>query len=298
MSQSNPIIEDAIVDKDPSEAAFDALFAEISSVPESELVPVTLDVLTAVTTVLGALPELRAMRGDIEAKWRDFDLVQFDKIEQYTLALNYAQSVYKTSSAPKTGIVQLVSELTVIRDRLFADATALSNYGLIDSERLKHCKTATGYRPIAGDVFALATVFKDHWAAVEGKTAVTLAHLGQAKNMALALLEAVGLREQAPITVGEAALVRQKAFTLFVRAYDEARRAVLYLRAKAGDADNVAPSLYALRGSRRRAAEAELDVTPTAPVAVGGTAGSPPRPAPSIKIDNPLGLPIDNPFAS
>ena len=47
------------------------------------------------------------------------------------------------------------------------------------------------------------------------------------------------------------ALSRQQAFTLFERAYAEARRAVSYLRAPWGDADAIAPSLRACRAGHR-----------------------------------------------
>jgi hypothetical protein len=93
--------------------------------------------------------------------------------------------------------------------------------------------------------------------------------------------------------------MRQKAFTLFVRAYDEARRAVQYLRAKAGDADSIAPSLYQGRAGRRRSGDGDEDVTPPPPSGVCSTPnGLPTAALPPIVIDNPAGLPVDNPFTS
>jgi hypothetical protein len=296
MSQSNPIEATPTLVSDRAAAAFAAMAAEIRAVPEAELLPVTLDVLTVITTVLGALPELRAVRAQITATWRDFNLDQFDKLEQYTLALNHAQGVYKASSAPKTAVAELAQALTVQRDQLLANAESLAAFDLIDGERLKHVKTAPGYRPLAGDIFALATIYQDHWSAVEGRTPVTLAALTEAKESALELLEAVGLRDQTPLTLGEAALVRQQAFTLLVRTYEQARKAVVYLRGDEG-ANEVAPSLYALRGSRRRAADEEaVESAEGAEKDAKATNGKDGAEPPSFKLDNPDNLPITHPF--
>lgn len=54
---------------------------------------------------------------------------------------------------------------------------------------------------------------------------------------------AEGARAPGPSTLAETAIIRQQAITLFTRAYDETRRAIVYLRAPYGDADTVAPPL-------------------------------------------------------
>ena len=118
----------------------------------------------------------------------------------------------------------------------------------MDGQRLAELKKVPGYRALASDVLALVALFKQHWSVLENKTPVTLAALNDAGNRAVELLAAVGMREQGPIPTGEAARLRQKAYTLFVRAYEDTRRAVVYLRAADGDADEIAPSLYAGRG--------------------------------------------------
>jgi hypothetical protein len=111
-------------------------------------------------------------------------------------------------------------------------------------------------------VLTLATVFRDHWEQVQGQSPVTLASLVKARNLADELLEAKGLKDQAPVTSGEAALTRQKAFTLLVRTYEKARRAVHYLCPTEGEADEIAPSLYGARGNARRSTKEEPAVLP------------------------------------
>jgi hypothetical protein len=86
-------------------AGFKRVEAEIRSVPERELVPVNVDVLGAVTTVLGALPELRALRAQF-AELRGFDLASFDKLRDYALALGHAHAMYPAAGGAAVALRQ------------------------------------------------------------------------------------------------------------------------------------------------------------------------------------------------
>jgi len=302
MANVNPINNDSknesSTNEDAVSAAFDAVAAEIAAVPETELLPITIDVLGAASTVRGVLPELRAMRPEFESNLRHFDFERFDRLEQYARALTHTQGVYRSATAPKSDVTALANELIAVRDRLYLSAMSLVGYQLMDGERLKSCKTQLGYRAVAADVFTLATVFRDHWEQVQGQTPVTLASLVKARNLADELLEAMGLKDQAPVTSGEAALTRQKAFTLFVRTYEKARRAVHYLRAADGDADDIAPSLYGSRGNARRSTKEEpVASAPVTSAPANEVEGTTPLPPP-LKLDNPMGLPLTSPFSS
>ncbi len=111
------------------------------------------------------------------------------------------------------------------------------------------------------------------------------------------------MREQTPDALAAAALLRQKAFTLAVKTYGALRRGVLYLRYDEGDADRIAPSLYAGRGGRGRregedAAEPSPAVSPTGPGAAPSAPAPAPFPAPFAPPGNdiPPGMPGASPF--
>jgi hypothetical protein len=76
------------------------------------------------------------------------------------------------------------------------------------------------------------------------------------------LLVALGAREQpnagAPNPT-DPAEQRVRAYTLFVKAYEETRRAVAYLRWHEGDLDDIMPSLFANRKSARKVKESDPD---------------------------------------
>jgi hypothetical protein len=279
----------------PTEAAYAATLPEITALPDDRAVAVNVDVVSAVTALLGMLPELRALRTQIQEELPKFDIDRFDKLQQYALALSHANTVHRGTFAPKGSIADLGNELTTIRDRLFTTAQALVSFGLMDASQIKECKKANGYRPTAADVLMLIEAFKEKWSNIEGKVPVTLSALHDAGNRALELLNAVGLKEQGPVSSGEAAMLRQKAFGLFLRAYEDARRAVAYLRHYAGDADEIMPSLYAGRGGRRPREEGTDEPKPAVTPAPPGSQTAEPK---AVAVDNSDGLPVTSPFTN
>lgn len=297
MAQPNVTSEVAPGEQLATERAFERLRAEIEGVPDDELISISIDVMAAITTLIGALPELRALRPELDRHLRTFDFERFDRLEDYALALSHANTRYRSASAPKGDIVKMADELTAIRDRFLANALSLAAHGLLDPTRLEECKTANGYRPLVGDVFILVNVFKDNWNALEGKTPITLTALQSAGHLALELLAAVGEREQAPVLVGEATLTRLRAFTLFSRVYEDVRRAVQYVRGKAGDADAIMPSLYAGRGPKRRTGDNVGKPSTEDDVPSNPSTAQVDDPPP-IRIDNPHGFPLTPPFTS
>ena len=289
----------------PTVAAYEALLPEIQAVPDEQMMQVNIDVLAAITTVTGVLPELRALRSEIGSNLPSFNLEQFDKLEQYTLALMHAHTLYRRSFTPKEGLAALASELNVVRDDMMANAASLARMKLINGAQLTSLKTIPGYRALASDLLTLCSAFMDDWPNVVGKTPFTLEELHRIGRRALELLGAVGLRDQAPVTTAEATVIRHKAFTLFLRAYEQARRAVHYLREE--DGESIAPSLYLNRTRRRTpqapetagatpemlaTAEESVTAEPTAPGSrAPRRSSSAPPPAPFV-IDDGSGLPI------
>ncbi len=130
----------------PAEEAFRELLPEMDALSEAELVVPTVDIMSAVSIVLGVLPRLRGLRGELERQLPHFDLVRFDRLESYAKALHHANALFRMATAPKAGIPEQANELSAIRDRLLTDALSLANHGLIDGTQLKDCKTAIGTR--------------------------------------------------------------------------------------------------------------------------------------------------------
>jgi hypothetical protein len=262
MSQSN--VETAPAPVPRFRDAYQTLLEEIRAVPDDELTIVNLDIPTAITTVLGALPQIRAMRPQIIANMQQFDIARFDKLEAYTMAVGYANSLYLAASQPSESIEKLAEEGGTVRDLLVAEATTLAQRHLIDGQRLKDLKGANGYRNLATDLFTLAAMVRDVWPNLGGKTTLQLAELDQAETLGDRLLTTVGQREQGPAVVATSAENRQRAFTLFIKAYDNVRRVVTFLRWHEDDVEEIAPSLYGRPVRRKSSGDAIVPAASTA----------------------------------
>jgi hypothetical protein len=231
--------------------AYQTLLEEMRAVPADKLMIVNLDIPTAVTTVLGALAQIRALRVQIIVAMPQFDIARFDKLEAYTLAVGYANSLYLAASQPSESLEELAEQGVTMRDLLVAEATTLAHRRLIDGQRLKELKGANGYRNLAVDLLTLAAMVREVWPTLDGKTTLQLAELDQAETLADKLLTAVGQREQGPTVIATSAENRQRAFTLFISAYDNVRRVVTYLRWHEDDVEEIVPSLYG-KATRRK----------------------------------------------
>jgi hypothetical protein len=143
----------------------------------------------------------------------------------------------------------MVTETTELRAQLMLDVDALTRRGFIKGLQPNALGRTTSYRNLAGDVLSLAGLLRSEWATISTRCGVSLEELSRAEVLADELLQYLGLRDRAPVVVAEATLDRQKVYTLCVRAYDQLRRAVLYVRWDRGDFDDFVPPLG---GKRKR----------------------------------------------
>lgn len=281
------------------ESAYGRLKDELSALATEELQSVKLDIPSAVTTTFGVLPQVRALRAQMEKELPAFDLKQFDKLEDYALALSYAHSHYLTALKPTDDLAQLSEDSMVLRSLLAGDAQQLSTRGLILGNQLSQLKGGNGYKNLALDLQILSNVLKENWDKIQGKCATVADELARADSLAASLMRVVGGREQGPGLVASATDVRLRAYTAFIRAYQQTQRAVTYLRHAEGDADSIAPSLF-VKPSRKKPDEpvppepSPVPVTPVASTSTDGAAAAPahatetsaqaPTPTPSASV--------------
>lgn len=255
--------------------AFESSLSAIEAVRESELLPITVDLPSVTATILGALPQIEALAPEV-AELPATDATLIEKLEPYALALFEAHSNYLDAIRPPAHLADLVAAATAARDRLYPDAVALANRGLFDAESLAEYRGTTGYKVLAVDLNLLCRGLRRRWVDIEGKTPITMAEIDHAEMVNEQLVTAIGARARRPANAAAAALLRQRAFTLVAKAYDEIRRGVLYLRPEPGEADRIAPSLYAGRGGSRRRNEGAEDAPLETPEAGATPSGAAP----------------------
>lgn len=281
--------------------ALERVRPEFASLSEEELLPITLDPVAAAVTMRGALPKVVAMRPTIETL-SHFDIRALDKLEDYLRAWLRANALFLGSELPPEGFSALLAKVTAFHDNFLSDAHALVQRGMLAPESLATLKGTTGYKNIASDVLTLTTLLRANWQRLTGRTCVTLAELDEADAAVDALITDLGLREQTPMTKAACAVERQQAYTLFVNAYDQVRRAISYLRWDQSDVDEIVPSLFG--GRRRRAATeaeppAESATTPaTGLAAVPGSVATAPAAGGTTAASAGVGLPGSDPFSN
>jgi hypothetical protein len=280
--------------------AYDTYKDLIAAVSDDALLHINVDIASVVTMICGAWPQIAALRPELE-KLPGFDPVVFDRVEGLTLALAHTQAMYLGASTPSGTLPARAAEGSRLRELLLDEVRLLSKRGVVDGAFTESLRGGPGYKTIAFELAALVNCLRRVPAAVAARLHVAPEELSAADALARSITQELGLREQAPVVAAAVTRTRSQAFTLVTTSYDQVRRGVAYARWDEGDADTIAPSIYAGR-SGRRSAESE-DVTggpvptpvvsdaPRAPASGGGVA---PEATPKPRI--PAGYPGSSPF--
>lgn len=266
--------------------------AEFQALTLGEVGTPNLDIASVVTTVLGAVPEILAFSPQISDQLPRFDLSRVRNLASYARALSHANTLYLLATQPADSLEPLLEEGTRLRDTLLADANALIQRGLLNGNRLKELRGYAGHKNLAVDLQLLTTLFRESFAQIEGRCGITRAELDRAEILADQVLQTVGLREQGTALIAASTDVRARAFTTLLGVYDEARRAISYLRWREDDVDTIAPSLYAGRGTGRKKAASDIKDPPKPPTA---TPGAPAETAPNSNTSNPTARAAQHP---
>jgi len=281
----------------PIREAYLRLKDEISQVREADLITINVDVQGIITSMRGRMGQIMAFRDRLATDLPTIDPASFDKLEDYTLATAYTHGQYRATSMPSESFQAVLLEAIEYRGILLADASALHQRGIIDGSKLGDLKGANGYKSTAFDLLTLYTLLRESWDRITGRTALTLDELERAGIVADELMLAAGIRESGPQMMTTVILNRQRAFTLFAQSYDQVRRCIQFMRWNEGDADDIAPSLYA---GRRRKSGSELNPEEPAPAEATPAPAVVPTAKVADKVENHVapGLPGANPFGS
>jgi hypothetical protein len=180
--------------------AYDRALPAARALPLGELITINIDVATAVTTVIGKLPQIRSFSEQIADELVKFDRTNIDQLETYTLATAHAHALYLSASAPPEAVVKLQADATALRDMLYSDAVALANRGLVSGARLGEFKGAVGYKNVAFDLLGLTALLREAWPQIQGNTALKSEELDKADLIGEQLVNAVGTRDQSGAT--------------------------------------------------------------------------------------------------
>ncbi|HET9956326.1 MAG TPA: hypothetical protein VFQ61_17580 [Polyangiaceae bacterium] len=230
-------------------AAFQRVLPELQDLSKRSLIPVNLNVASVVARVLALIPGLRPLRPELERSLLDFRGDWFDRLEDYALALHHAQSQYLAHAQPKPPR-ELTANSIGLRALLLAEVDLLIRRGSLDEQVVERVRGFVGYTNLATDLRTLAQLIETHRAKIEGHSPLALADAERARALAAKLLEAQRARAAASAELARVRAVRDRAFSLLVRAYKETRAGVLYVRRNHANVAELVPSLFSDRGDR------------------------------------------------
>lgn len=239
-----------------------------------------------------------ALREQCVAELPKADPTCFDVLESQALALGYSQGRHQMALRPAQPVQDISAKCVVKHDILSTGIELAIKRGLLAGHSLRELRGPVGYKNQAADLIALVALYRDNEKALAGRTGISKEDLDEAEALAYQLFGAIGEREQLPITVAATTEARQRAFTLFMNTYDDVRRIVHYLRWKEGDADEIAPSVYA--GRKRGSKDSDLSEQPVEgeTPAVAANAEQKSKAEPKPKNDVPVGMPGSDPYVS
>ncbi|MBN8614817.1 MAG: hypothetical protein J0L92_29730 [Deltaproteobacteria bacterium] len=232
-----------------SDDPLEVLRDELLAIPARDLLPLNVDVAAAALLVLGVQPRLRELRAGLVALFGEARVSELDRLEVLAWAAMQAQAAL-TAAAKGDDVPELSKQLLEHRAVLLAEVRSLIARNLLSPHRLKQLPGTNGYKNQCAEMLQLTVILGDAWDEISDKTGLTRAEVHRGEAIAIALMTAVGVRDHA--SQSEAAALRQRAFTLLARTYDQARRLISCLRWSEGDADEIAPSLLGRRRGRRR----------------------------------------------
>ena len=256
----------------PSKAMYDRYLDEARAQPAANVRKlrahvslVTVNGARGVTAVLAHETTIRA----------DLTKVSIDEIHGLAGragALAYAHNLTLGFAPAKTVKLQLVRGRAV-RRKLLAATTPLVDAGLLPAEAVANIRKGKGPIDSANDLLLLEALYRDHYAAIAGKTTITADDIREAGELGgdlLAQLQTGQVKRTTAKELVDAIDIRDRMWTLYEQAWEQhVWRAGAWLFGR--DVDDHVPVLQAHVGHKRQpappVAPPSAPSAPTAPTA-------------------------------
>lgn len=276
--------------------AHERWLSAMEALPKEQVITaLNVDPMNVVTLVSGCIDRIVALKEQAARLLPHADLSVFDNVESLVLALGYAAARHKAASAPALSLEELSGKLVDLHEVFRGECALAVKRGLLPAQPLRQLRGTKGHRNQAADVLMMVALLRDNWSRIKDRTGLTAEEVDEGEMYADQLLTAIGERAMAPATASLTLDLRQRAYTLFMRAYEEIRRIVTYLRWYEGDADLIAPTVYASRKKGKAddgtPEEATPETTPAEPA-------MPPTNVAKTATDVEPGMPGSNPYTS
>lgn len=230
--------------------AFAIAHPEMLALDKDRLLTVYVDIKHAVTVILHAVPGIQAQRVRMLAL-PEFDIRNVDMLLTYARAAAYVDRLYPAELKPKEDPTEAAALTLGVekRDLLLHEVKGFAMRKLVDDSCVRTLPMTVGYRHVAFSIARCSDVIREVWPLV--RSSMTLADLDDADALAERLMVIAGERDGVT-SQSEGSVMRQRAFTLLMNAYEQAARAITFLHWNSPVADVLVPSV----ARKRRVAKA------------------------------------------
>jgi hypothetical protein len=252
--------------------------SDIDALHDRDVLTPRLDASAAALVAIGAMPAIEAHRASVLAVFGERGEATLDRLVPVAQGLLLSHAI--TVAGAERDVEAMAKEVMDLRNLLYVAASALIERELASKRSLATLTGGQGYQARVTDTIALVSWFRSLPSSVRAQTKVTDAELEGAHRTAVSFGAAFAERDQARAGSSAAARDRARMFTLFFRTYERVRQMLTYVRWFEGDVEQIAPSLYANRGTRRSNDDVPAP-TPPAPMPAA------PKPVSPVSPDMP-----------
>jgi hypothetical protein len=226
--------------------AYERHLPEMKALPAEQVLVPNVDIASVTALVFGVLPNLAPFR-EAFRELKEVRVDAIDRVEGLFLALWQAESDFQAVYEPPSAVAGIAAEASLLREKLVAVVDALVAFDLAPRSAVPDRKGGKSYEYLAREVDALASLLRASRHHTDARTPPPLGMLDDAGPISERILAVVGQLEHTQAAAAETTQIRNRAFTLAFRDYDEIRRGVSYLRWNERDADTLVPRLPTTR---------------------------------------------------
>jgi hypothetical protein len=270
--------------------SYEKTTADRAALNRDELGQINLDVDTVVTTALTSAAQLASIQAEISELTPPAIASRFARLKEYGQALAHAEAIYLVATQPAPELPVLHDRALKIRLLIASDAKVLALRGLVDQRILDDLKGPVGYTNTTSDLSALIALYRLNWSKLAELTSIKASDLEEAQNAYQALMTAIVNKAETAASVEDATDQRNRAYALVLKAHDQARRAIMFVRWDEQDGDKYVPSLWAGRGFRPKKDK------PVTPAPAPAPSGDPPAPHVVNATPSDPNMPGGSPF--
>lgn len=237
-----------------AEKAYDRVRPELEALERRQVRKVIVNTPETVRMLLACAPGIDELRDEIVGQLPRHPIRFNDELAIYALAFLHTYQGWQLARPDRTELESCLGEARALRAMLLTWAPTLANWGIYRPEQLAAIRGGVGHTDLAADVVALGRLSLERWGDIESKVPYGRRQAERAVVVGQELLQKLGAYQKQGRRRRDRDKLDlwQRSFTRLGQVYFEVRWSVQYVRRHHGDAEQIAPNMFRLRGGGRR----------------------------------------------